>query len=29
MVGYVQDDFLNAGKSSESMKSFKATCFHG
>ena len=29
MVGYVQNDFMNTGKSSESMKSFTATCFHG
>jgi len=29
MVGYVQNDFTNSMKSSESMKSFSATCFHG
>ena len=29
MVGYVQDDYQNTKKNSESMKNFKASCFFG
>lgn len=29
MVGYVQDDYKNSQRASESMKNFKATCFFG